>query len=85
MKSYRRLYALLNRIREYGLTLNGRKCQFRHGISRTGVQPREEKVTAILNVKPPQNASEVRSFMGLVQQSSKFLCEAQRSETLSRN
>ena len=72
-----RLYAVLNRIRECGLTLNGKKCQFRlrkltffwHDLSRSGV----EKVAAIRNAELPQNASEVRSFLGLVQNSSKFL------------
>ena len=42
-----RLYAVLNRIRECGLTLNGKKCQFRltkltffgHDLSRSGMQP----------------------------------------------
>ena len=65
------LYAVLNRIRECGLTLNGKKCQFRlpkltffwHDLSRSGVQPSEEKVAAIRNAEPPQNASEVRSFL----------------------
>ena len=74
------LYAVLNRIRECGLTLNGKKCQFRlpkltffgHDLSRSGVQPSEEKVAAIRNAEP-QNPSEVRSFLGLVQYSSKFL------------
>ena len=76
-----RLYAVLNRILECGLTLNGKKCQFRlpkltffgHNLSRSGVQPSEEKVAAIRNAEPPQNASEVRSFLGLVQYSLKFL------------
>ena len=44
-----------------------------HDLSRSGVQPSEEKVAAIRNAEPPQNASEVRSFLGLVQYSSKFL------------
>ena len=71
-----RLYAVLNRIRECGLTLNGKKCQFRlpkltffgHDLCRSDVQP--SKVAAIRNVELPQYASEVRSFLGLVQYSS---------------
>ena len=38
-----------------------------------GVQPSEEKVTAIRNVESLQNVSKVRSFLGLVQYLSKFL------------
>ena len=75
------LYAVLNRIRECGLTLNGKKCQFRlpkltffgHDLCKSGVQPSE--VASIQNAEPPQNASEVRSFLGLVQYSSKFLAD----------
>ena len=37
------------------------------------MQPSEEKVAVTRNVEPPQSASEVRSFLGLVQYSSKFL------------
>ena len=55
------LYAVLNRICECGLTLNGKKCQFRllkltffgHDLSRSGVQPSEEKVAAIGNAELP--------------------------------
>ena len=57
------------------------KCQFRlpkltffgHDLRRQGVAPSEEKVAAILNVSPPQGASEVRSFVQLVRYSAKFL------------
>ena len=69
-----RLYAILNRIRECGLTLNGKKCQFRlpkltffgHNLSRSDVQPSEEKVAAIRNGEPPQTPLS----LGLVQYSS---------------
>ena len=61
--------------------MNGDKCQFRlpkltffgHDLSRQGVAPSEEKVAAILNASPPQDASQVRSFVQLVQYSAKFL------------
>ena len=54
----RNLHAVLTRLKEKGLTLNGEKCQFRppkltffgHDLSRQGVAPGEEKVAAILNV-----------------------------------
>ena len=61
--------------------MNGDKCQFRlpkltffgHDLSRQGVAPSEGKVAAILNASPPQDASQVRSFVQLVQYSAKFL------------
>ena len=87
------LLAVLNRLRERGLTLNASKCQFRlpkltffgHDLSRNGVAPSEEKVAAVQNAKPPQNVAEVRSFLGLVQYSAKFLPNfAQVAEPLRR-
>ena len=77
----RNLHAVLTRLKEKGLTLNGDKCQFRlpkltffgHDLSRQGVRPSEEKVAAILNANPLQDASQVRSFVQLVQYSAKFL------------
>ncbi|KAL9953254.1 hypothetical protein ACROYT_G040640 [Oculina patagonica] len=64
-----------------GRTLNASKCHFRlpkltffgHDLSKNGVTPSEEKVTAVQNVKPPKNVAEVRSFLGLVQYCAKFL------------
>ena len=75
------LLAVLDRLRQCGLTLNERKCQFRlskltffgHDLSKNGVAPSEEKVAAVQKVKPPKNVAEVRSFLGLVQYCAKFL------------
>ena len=62
------MFAVLQRLRECGLTLNGNKCKFRlphltfygHDLGKHGIAPSEEKVAAILNAKNPQTASEVR-------------------------
>ena len=75
------LLAVLRRLRERGLTLNEKKCQFRlpkltffgHDLSSKGIAPSEEKVPAVQNAKPPQSTAEVRSFLGLVQYCAKFL------------
>ena len=89
----RNLFKVLQRLRERGLTLNGRKCEFRlsqltffgHNLSKRGVAPSEEKVAAIQKAKAPQNVSETRSFLGLVQYCAKFLPNfAQVSEPLWR-
>ena len=42
-------------------------------MTQNGVEPSEEKVAAIRNADPPQNASEARSFLGLAQFVSKFI------------
>ena len=72
------LFAVLNRLQECGLTLNVGKCKFRlprltfygHDLGKQGITPSEEKIDAIVNAQSPKNASEVRSFLGLVQYSS---------------
>ena len=85
------LLAVLQRLRECGLTLNEKKCQFRlpkltffgHELSSNGISPCEEKVSAVQNAKCPQSTAEVRSFLGLVQYCAKFLPEfAQIAEPL---
>ena len=69
---------IVSRFRLPKLTFSG------HDLSRQGVAPSEEKVAAILNASPPQDASQVRSFVQLVQYSAKFLPSfAQEAEPLS--
>ena len=75
------LHGVLQRLRERGLTLNEAKCQFRihkltffgHDLSREEVSPSEEKIAAVVNLQTARNASEVRSFVQLVQYSSKLI------------
>ena len=73
--------------------MNGDKCQFRlprltffgHKLSARGVEPSEEKIAAVVNARPPQNVSEVRSFVQLVQYLAKFIPDfAQVAEPLRR-
>ena len=88
---HERLFVVLNRLKEVDLTLNGDKCVFRlprltffgHQVTQNGVEPSEEKVAAIRNADPPQNASEARSFLGLAQFVSKFIPDLSTVETLS--
>ncbi|XP_021351252.1 uncharacterized protein K02A2.6-like [Mizuhopecten yessoensis] len=72
---------LLQTLREKGLTLNLDKCQFNmsqitfmgHVLSEHGISLDEDKVKAVVNARQPSNAGEVRSFLGLVNFSSRFL------------
>lgn len=76
-----RLRALLSRLQEKGLTLNIEKCQFKmesiefmgHKLSNKGVEITESKIYAVLNARRPQNSSEVKSFLGLVNFSARFI------------
>ena len=75
-----RLHAVLERIKAAGITLNPDKCQFSqpqitflgHVIDRNGISPDPRKTTAILAMKPPSSITELRRFMGMVNQMSKF-------------
>ena len=75
-----RLRAVLQRIRAAGLTLNKEKCEFSKRqirflgqlIDETGVKPDPDKLRAIEEMKPPSTVSEVRRFLGMVNQLGKF-------------
>ena len=75
-----RLKAALSRLETAGVTLNADKCKFRqssiqflgHVIDEKGVCPDQEKVSAILKLKAPTNTTELRRFMGMVNQLGKF-------------
>ena len=44
-----------------------------HEIGENGIKPNEEKVEAILKLKPPENTKELKSFLGTIQYMAKFL------------
>ncbi|MCG7869746.1 MAG: hypothetical protein JAY74_25675 [Candidatus Thiodiazotropha taylori] len=87
------LRMLLTRLREKNLTLNRDKCEFNkselkfmgHILSDTGLKIDASKVKAVLDTKEPTNASECKSFLGLVGFLSKFICNyATLAEPLRR-
>ena len=67
------LQALLQRLRDTGLTAKKSKCLFNvdslwfYGmvLSKNGIRPDQEKVVAIKNTPAPNNVKELRSFLGL--------------------
>ena len=71
---------VLKRIQAAGLTLNKGKCQFSsskivflgHVIDANGISADPEKTEAIKKMKPPTTVTELRRFMGRVNQLSKF-------------
>ena len=75
------LHSVLQRLSEKQLTVNAEKCTFRMNrvvfmgllLSKHGVGPTEEKVRAVAEASQPQTPSEVRSFLGLVGFSARFL------------
>ena len=75
------LAAVLQRLRESNLTLNKDKCEFNkttiefygYVFSDKGVSADPKKVECILNASNPRNATELRSFLGLVNYVARFI------------
>jgi len=71
----------LKQLHRSGLTINLKKCEFNkteleffgYVFSKDGIAPDPKKVQAVQDAKEPQNPSEVRSFLGMAQYSSRFL------------
>ena len=76
-----RLTEVLMRLREAGLTVKSKKCQFLrqevlflgHRLSAAGVQVDSSKTARILSWPTPKNAQDVRSFIGLASYYRKFV------------
>ena len=75
-----RLKEVLHRIKEAGVTLNPSKCKFAkselkflgHLIDKDGIWTDPEKTTAITEFATPTTVSQLRRFMGMVNQLRKF-------------
>lgn len=74
----------LERLKNAGVRLRQEKCEFclpelkylGHRIDSTGIHPASEKVQAIKEALPPQNISQLRAFLGLVNYYTKFIPQA---------
>ena len=75
------LETVLQRLEQAGLRLKREKCSFMltsveylgYKISEKGLQPTDEKITAIKNAPVPKNVSQLKSFLGLINYYSTFL------------
>ena len=75
------LHKVLQRLEEKNLTLNPMKCEFRMDkvvfmgllLSKYGIGPTEERVRAVLEAVQPTTPTEVRSFLGMVGFSARFI------------
>jgi hypothetical protein len=76
-----RLTNVLTKLQNAGLTVNKKKCEFGlksltffgHQLTSNGISPSDEKIEAIVRAEPPTCASELRSFLGLVQFCARFI------------
>lgn len=77
----KRLRKALQRIKEKGLTLNQAKCEFSmnkitfmgHVMSKNGIGPTSDRIKSLLDAKEPISGSEVKSFLGLVNFSARYI------------
>ncbi len=68
------LKAIIQRLQDAGLKLNQSKCQFNktslhflgHTVNAQGIQPDEDHLSAILHAPAPEDATQLRSFIGLL-------------------
>ena len=75
-----RLCAVMRRLESAGVTLNSAKCEFAkdqvqflgHLVSKAGVQADPQKIAAIVKMKSPNNITELRRFLGMINQCGKF-------------
>ena len=83
----------IEHLQECCLTLNAEKCLFNMDrvvfmgmlLSEKGIGPTADRVKAVLEVEEPKSASDVRSFLGLANYSSRFIPHfATLSEPLRR-
>ncbi|XP_062709570.1 uncharacterized protein K02A2.6-like [Aedes albopictus] len=77
----RNLYAVLNRIREYGFHLRLEKCRFAlsqieflgHIVDKDGIRPDPSKTDAISKMQPPKDVQQLRSYLGAVNYYGRFV------------
>ena len=75
------LEKVLQRMETHGLRLNKNKCTFMapevvylgHKIDENGLHPTEDKVRTVRDAPQPTNVSELRTYLGLLSNYSKFL------------
>ena len=75
------LNKVLNRLEEAGMRLKPNKCAFLlpaveylgHHISAEGIRPTQEKIRAIMEAPAPQDVTQLRAFLGLVNYYGKFV------------
>jgi len=75
------LAAVLGKLEEVGVRLKRSKCHFMllsveylgHKISDKGIQPMGEKIRAIVRAPAPNNVSQLKAFLGMLNYYAKFL------------
>ena len=89
----KKLFDVLKKLQDAGYRTSERKSEFflnktkwlGHEIDETGIKPNTEKVKAILDLKPPENQKQLKSFLGAIQYLAKFILRlSERTERLRK-
>ena len=75
------LQIVLKRLQDYNLQVNKDKCKFfqeeisycGHKIDSNGLHKMQEKIEAIVNAPKPENLTQLRAFLGMVNYYARFL------------
>ena len=81
LEEHKTLETVLQRAKDFGITLNKDKCQFGvqeiefygYRFTDEGPKPTTGKLKAVKECKPPESREEVRSFLGMIGYLSKFI------------
>jgi len=79
--------AVLERLREAGLVLNGEKCEFGvqevdflgHHVTYEGILPLQDKVEGVLQHPKPTNVKQLMAFLGMINFYRRFIPAAART------
>ena len=77
----RKLFSVFERLQKHKVKVNFDKCEFfvdkvkylGHEVSIEGIRPCQEKVKAIMQLPSPQNVTQLKSFIGMLNYYSKFV------------
>lgn len=80
-KHHENLMRVLETLERCGLTLNAEKCEFFRkkiiffslSLSEDGIAPTHDRCQALKDIQAPRNVKELRSLLGLIQYSGRFL------------
>ena len=76
-----RLREVFSRLQKYNVKLNGKKCSFfqtnvkylGHVLDSEGTRPMQNKIDAIVKAATPQNVSELKAYLGMVNYYGKYI------------
>ena len=79
----KKLFDVLNKLEKAGYRASKKTSELfmnrlkwlGHEIDENGIKPNEEKMEAILKLKPPENTKELKSILGATQYMAKFLAK----------